>query len=541
MTSSDNGFQIAILTSAVTSLEELPPLHRIEWLICRKCGEHRLDFLRQDTLLASLDFQKPRFDLPSLLAVLLVGDATECQRLKDRWGACFPSVELDFRCIPKFNARELSKAATAALADHLARQRIFSGRAALDLAVYRREFERLQRAFSVLEQYVAEHSLQKSRVLFEYPAGSATWRAGADDATTAGTAPPEPIRVQQHLPVDSLGVAGIAIDVRSGNAPLWAELRAIETDQRFAVWTVAANKVAAGWLHLTLRGAIDQPGLSLVLTLGPAAESGRLALGLGAPHPYERFRARTVDGVRLPGPLAMRIYGGLPGVRAPVPMTAVLPAGESIPAVTLVDPELCKSVCQVYPPPTPGEPGYVRYDSGLANITVHPRESGAMTVARLDLPIPANAWRVSAQIALEHEAANPTEFALMALPVAMPESDTATFETLDEDSPGFSGWIRLSALESRRISAFFPRGSGAHLRLYLLTRQTPGSSADFAWARFGQLEFNAAPAGADSRHEHTRINGSEVATHGSQKDDQDGPVLLDEIPEARIALDVRAS
>jgi hypothetical protein len=164
-----------------------------------------------------------------------------------------------------------------------------------------------------------------------------------------------------------------------------------------------------------------------------------------------------------------------------------------------------------------------------------------MTVARLDLPIPANAWRVSAQIALEHEAANPTEFALMALPVAMPESDTATFETLDEDSPGFSGWIRLSALESRRISAFFPRGSGAHLRLYLLTRQTPGSSADFAWARFGQLEFNAAPAGADSRHEHTRINGSEVATHGSQKDDQDGPVLLDEIPEARIALDVRAS
>jgi hypothetical protein len=194
-------------------------------------------------------------------------------------------------------------------------------------------------------------------------------------------------------------------------------------------------------------------------------------------------------------------------VRVTANGSTVMPVGAILPAVTFLSPELYKAVHQVFPPVEPGGSNLVQYDPGLESITVHPGGRGTMTVGRLDLLAPANAWRVSAQVSLEHEAASPTEFALLtAAPTA--SGDAALFTPLDEESARFSGWARLSASESKRISAFFPQGYNGPLAVYLLTRQPPGSNVDFAWARFAQLEFNAPPPAVPAHREPAQCNGA---------------------------------
>ena len=172
--------------------------------------------------------------------------------------------------------------------------------------------------------------------------------------------------------------------------------------------------------------------------------------------------------------------------------SAVRPTGAVHPAVTLVSREIYKTVRQVFPP-RGDQLNFVFYDEGLGVITVHPHESGTMTVARLDLTAPPGAWRCSAQISLEHELAKPVEFALLALPRTANTNEAAFFQSLDEDSPSFSGWLGLTALQKKPISVFLPTTEGGELSIYLLTRQKPETSADFAWARFAALEFNAPP------------------------------------------------
>ena len=313
----------------------------------------------------------------------------------------------------------------------------------------------------------------------------------------------------------------------------------METGHRFGAWAIPTSKLPIGWLHLSLSHAIDRSGLSLFVTIDFPAGHGAYALGLGSPHPYERFRARIIDGA-LPAPLAMRIYGGLPGVRVPATTAAIAPTGASLPSVTYVNADIYKSVRQVFPLPNSGEPNFVLYDAKLASITVHPRAGGAMTVARFDLEVPANAWRISAHIALEHESANPTEFALMSAPVAESGDDALLLAELDEQSARFSGWVRLAALESKRISAFFPKGSDRLLSVYLLTRQAPGSSADFAWARFAQFEFNAAPRQLAPSREEPPANTADAANE-SFPDASARSAGIGEMREAGMPSDVQPS
>ena len=205
-TPSDSRFQLAVVSPVDVPLEELPGLGHIEWLICKRKGDHCLEFCNSRVTVASLDFDKARFDLPNLLAVFVIGTEAECRALQDRWTACFPNVTVDFHCLAEFEANSLATAAIACLAGHLARQRTLSGRAALDLAVYRREFERLQRSFGSLEHYVGEYSLQKLRILFEYPSGTAAFIHGAQESAEPGTSDGNLLCVEQHLPLDSLEI-----------------------------------------------------------------------------------------------------------------------------------------------------------------------------------------------------------------------------------------------------------------------------------------------------------------------------------------------
>lgn len=487
-------FQIALLEGAAAP--GIPAdSAAIEWLICRRSGPHTLEFRCHDMTLGVLDFRSPRFELPNLIGIIVPGEESESRALQERWAECFPAVELDFIALPRPDVTLILRAALDAVGKKLLSQRAFSGRAALDLAVYRREFERLQRAFSRLEEFVSRRALEAPAVLFEYPAlapsggGSSFVRAGDTEEL-------RPLRLLQALPIDSLGVAGFAVHIRTqlpAGSKLRATLHAIESDRTYGIWCIEAGDIAPGWLHLTLGRAIDEPALSLEVGIELPLQLDHSSLALGHPHPYEDFCARVDGGEILRAPLALRIFGCLPGVRVPGVSGAFAPTNAARPPLTFVPHAMLAGTYQVAPPSERDRNKFVIYDAASGNVTVHPHEGGRRTIARVDLAVPPDAWCLSAEIALEHELANPTQFALSALALIAKGADGEVIETLEENGLWFSGWIELAALERKKISVLIPPGEARVLSVYMLTQQAPEASADYAWARFENFTFNSLP------------------------------------------------
>ena len=487
-------FQIALLEGAAAP--EIPADSAvIEWLICRRSGPHALEFRRHDLTLGVLDFRAPRFDLPDLIGIMVPGEESESRALQERWAECFPAVELDFIALPRPDTTLMLQAALDAVGRKLLSQRAFSGRAALDLAVYRREFERLQRSFSRLEEFVSQYTLEAPLVLFEYPAllrvtrnSAAALMDAADDAQT--------VRVLQSVPVDSLGVAGFALHLHTplpAATSVCVTLYAPENDRVYGLWTVEAAQAAPGWVNLALSRAIDEPALSLRIAVEMSPGLDPAVLALGEPHPYPEFCARIEGGAALRAPLALRVFGGLPGTRVPVVSGACLPTGSSAAPVTFIPPDLLATAYQVFPPPDRDRNKFVIYDASSSSVTVHPHEGGIRTIARLDLRMPPNAWRLSAQISLAHELANATRFALSAVPGVSKGADGAVIEGPEESSMWFSGWVELAPLEKKMLSVLIPPSEAGVLTVYLLTQQAVESSPDYAWARFESFTFNSTP------------------------------------------------
>jgi hypothetical protein len=69
----------------------------------------------------------------------------------------------------------------------------------------------------------------------------------------------------------------------------------------------------------------------------------------------------------------------------------------------------------------------------------------------------------------------------------------ARMSQLEAPSPSFSGWKTLPALETGSISLVFSAYAEKSVSLFLITRQAPESSPDFAWARFSNLAFQILP------------------------------------------------
>jgi hypothetical protein len=521
----DIKFQIAILTSGALSSVAPDELPRIEWLECRKRDDSRLEFSRNGATAAVLDFESACSGLPNLIALIVIGDAQECESLKTRWAVCFPAVNLDFIWLAAFDMKALTHCAVSCLAQRLHQQRNFAGRAVLDLAMYRREFERLQHNFSRLEEYFSQHASQAPVILFEYPAAPDKLPAGASAESGA-------LRLLQILPVDSLGVSGIAIHIRKkpkAGTSLRITLRAMESEQVFGAWSIDSAYAPTGWLHLALSHAIGEPSLSLLVMVDLPPGLGSTALALGQPHPYEEYRARVDGGDSCAAPLALRVFGGPPGVRVPGVIGAFAPTSARRPPVTFVPHEIYGGVYQVFPPADREQARFVIYDAASRSITVHPHEGGTMTIARLDLTAPVDAWRFSAHISLGHELANPTQFALLAIPVAKRGADADVIEHFDENSAWFSGWVNLSALQQKTLSVHIPTTERI-LSIYLMTRQAPDASPDFAWARFDGFEFSSRPKPAEWNLVAPRSNGA--AEHPP------GAIRTSNIPEPHTMPDV---
>jgi hypothetical protein len=497
-------FQLAILGGASDPMDGLSDTVPMEWLCCKQTGDHLFVFCKGDVVISSVNLENARFDLPNLLGIIVVGTADAFEAIRSRWSSALPSVDMTFRRIPEWNCQEVLCAALECIADNLALQRRHSGRAALELATYRREFDRLQHSFSRLEEYIGRQFLQRATEIFEYPIDSVAvtgtgGRAQKDDVTA-----PRGRCLIQDLPVDSCGLSSFSIYIsakpEAEAEPLCIKLKAIETGHIFGEWSIGADEVQVGWVELAMDYAIDEWAVSLMIIVEWPRDTSGWALALGPPHPYEEFCARTEDGEHLRSPIGLRVFASLPGVRVAATTAAIGPINAPDIRAEFIPYEVYGTVVQVSPPMRDNKPALVSYDRDISCITVHPHVDG-LTVARINAVVPQHAWRISAQIHLAHERASPTQFALM---VCAPRDETrelARLSQLDSPSPFFSGWKTLSPLETKSISLLLAEFPEEELSIHLVTRQAPDLSPDFAWARFSKFEFNLLPAAMIGKNE----------------------------------------
>jgi len=257
------------------------------------------------------------------------------------------------------------------------------------------------------------------------------------------------------------------------------------------VWSISASEAPIGWIELALNSAIDEPALSLLLAVEwPPYPSG-WALTQGPPHPYREFCAQTAAGQSLRSPLALRLFSSLPGVRVSATTTAIRTTNAPHVSIAFIPYDSYEQVTQVSPLLGEQSTKLVSYDPQLASITVHPQK-GTLTVARLQVVPPKHAWGITAEIHLANDKANPTQFAILACLRRDESRELAALHRTESPSRAFSGWKTLSALERKSISTLIPT-SPEQLTIFLVTRQSPELSPDFAWARFAKLEFNLLP------------------------------------------------
>jgi hypothetical protein len=519
-------FQLAILAETHDGMDGLSDISSIDWLRCKRVGDWSFDFYKDDAIVSSLNLENACLDLQDLLGIIVVGGTDAFEGIRDKWSSGLPASQIAFWRVPEWDSKAILGAAIECIAEDLRLHRSRSGRAALELSTYRREFDRLQRTFSRLEEYVGSQSIRPSTAVFEYPQTLESVTRSGNQAHIIHAASRIDRSLTQYLPVDSMGISGFSIylSAKPGAAgtPLSVELRAIETDRTFGAWSLDADTVEVGWVELALSHAIDESALSLEVILKCPAEEQGWALASGPPHPYKEFCARTDEGEYLRAPIAMRILSNLPGIRVAPTTNARRPIDSPHVQARFVPAEAYESAVQVIPPLSENQPTFIFFDREPVCLTVHPR-LGGLTAARMTLDVPPGAWGISAQIHLAHENASPTDFALMVSAPREEKNSLARLGQLDAPSPFFSGWNNLLPLEMKSIfvmlgASHLGVSSEEKLFLYLVTRQAPGASTDFGWARFSKFGFNVLPMSLFGGNSTNSLNpDAKESLHGGEE------------------------
>jgi Family of unknown function (DUF6212) len=490
-------FQIAVLTETHDEMDGLKDVDSIEWLRAKQTGECSFDFYKDDSILSSINLETGYFDLQLLLGIVVVGSAEAFEAIASAWNFRLPAMSIGFRRVPAWDPKAILSAGIECITDDLALQRRHSGTASLELATYRREFDRLQRCYTRLEEYVSRQSFPAATEVFEYSPDADIGPKKDRLVKFDGVFGAAGGSLAQYLPVDSFGISSFSIYIGARPAPsakpLCVKLKAIETGNVIGTWLIDAADAGDGWLDLALNQAIDGSALSLVVVIEYPAEDGGWSVALGPPHPYQEFCASTSAGEYLSAPIALRIFRSLPGVRVAATLKAIRAVDAPIARTEFIPYEAYAAFVQVIPSLRDNKQTLVFYDRDIGCLTVHPR-IGGLTVARLPVVFPKDAWGVSAQIYLAHEKASPTEFGIMVCAPRDEKKGLAALNRTDAPSLSFSGWKVLQPLETKTISVVFVAPPGERQSIYLLTRQAPESSPDFGWARFCKLEFQILPA-----------------------------------------------
>jgi hypothetical protein len=353
--------------------------------------------------------------------------------------------------------------------------------------VVRQEHEEALERFASLEDATAGFSAPKRVSRLHLPASTAQVRLSA---TAAG----DGRSVRQLMPTFAAGIA--AIEIRLPGPPtgrggsVQVDLLAGGDADPVHRWTVPAEQLREGWLRLFLDKAATSREQDATLAIAWEADGpGSVALNLSRPLPLKEFCGVLDDGSLLSAPLALRVWGMVPGATV---SEAVLPAltargatpGRPGPSERVRFPlaaEDLGTVGLLKPPEL--DPGFtvVEFRQDEADVLVHPFW-GAPTVAIVRDVNVRGLEKISALAYVERGESKPVEFGLAAV------TQRALYE-----APGelIRTWTPAEPQVLTEVAGTVDVTRGKPVDLLLATRMLDNTDPSFAWAYFKRIEVIA--------------------------------------------------
>lgn len=352
----------------------------------------------------------------------------------------------------------------------------------LSLATLRREHEDTLENFSELEKAMSYFAMP-SRVakLNLLPSGAVAALDGRDGS---------PSRVRQLLPVSVYGLA--AVEVHLDKAPrgpgvLEVGLRLGSSTVPVRSWSVQAGQLRQGWTSFQLDRALTtrEQDASLELTWRDA--DGRdLPLSLSHANPLSEVCAIVDRGDQLPAPLALRVWGAVPGssltsagLLASLQGRAATPEESASPPIrfALGADEVGRAEL-LSPRDLVLDWNLISFRPEERDLLVHPVDDQICIAIVRGVSL-RDVQALSALVIVDNKEANPVDFALAIVPQQASYFKPQTF---------LRTWTSVEPTVFTEVKGSVDLKPGAPLDLILATRITGNASATLAWAYFKRIE-----------------------------------------------------
>lgn len=332
---------------------------------------------------------------------------------------------------------------------------------ARDLARLREAHEQTQTAFQRLESYVFSTGKTERTKTFDI----------APDAGLSPCALTDGDLAEQRLPCDSVGLSDVAIAV-AGSAPqngsLIAALDVLETGKTVANWSVPGDRIANGWLRLSLDTALGTQACTPILRLEWQGE-GTLHLVTALRNPAERFCAH-VNSISTDQTLALRGWKYVPDVAAIMPADGH-PANEArVARKWVVGRSFFKRAENLAP-----QPALVSFEQNFGGLAVRPGADG-VSAARLKGAYRAGVQQIVGSAETKQEGGPEVEYAIAVAPASRRGQIAAG--AVPGTGMQVSDWVRLAPSQWSQLHFFLPEPLEESGDIYLMTRLPGGEAAE---------------------------------------------------------------
>ncbi len=234
--------------------------------------------------------------------------------------------------------------------------------------------------------------------------------------------------------------------------------------------SVDVRDIRHGWTQFrcTPLGSGDEESLAVELNVA-GSDLGWITPAFSHMSPVSNDCATMANYGPIWRPLAMQIWSGIFGIESPAHANAAgLPSYPGPSTVLGISPDQLgfAELLSALPPDLNFAP--VAYDATTQSLLVHPLGHKRTTVARLPSLLVSNMTALSAIVQLTHPDAQPTEFALFALPASRRGPEPGL---IGDDIP-FSRivWHELKGREWGEVEVTFPEPLDGMVQIHLMTR-----------------------------------------------------------------------
>lgn len=340
-----------------------------------------------------------------------------------------------------------------------------------EASALREQYTQVQESFSKLESYVYGTGLtHRQTAVALLPFGQPVLLA-----LRAG----KPL--MQRLPGVGAGLSDFAVCLGKRKIPtdgtLIVRLRSIEDERTFAVWTLTADQIKAGWLRFSLISSLAPDVRAVSVEIFWDGDEP-LWWDQSQRHPDTRFQS-SIDGNATGYVLALKTWTYVPGCISPAPYGAFLPTGD-VARTRKLPTEFLERAVNLSP-----ENEEFAYLAEERAVRVHVLASGVALGAIYDA-LQHGATSISCSILTRAEQGPDIEYAMAVAPV---EHRSKIAKKPDLSNYNTTLWRVLPpAFEGQLFMDFDAPLDGSH-DVYLLTRLPEGvNDARWGWSTFFNFE-----------------------------------------------------